>query len=94
MNVLIAASPLGSNTPNPYQPLADQAWTIAHTLQKWNDERSVLLSLRASQPCGLSEVERLRLCDLNSSLDTYEVYMRDLGQLPSAAYITRAQRAA
>ena len=83
-----SSKPTTIETTGSYQPLIDRIWKIAHTMQKLVDERSILLIFKNGGP--MTAAERARLGDLNSSLDTFDSYLEDLGEIPSKPWIERA----
>jgi hypothetical protein len=74
------------------QQLAARAMTIGQCLSTWASERDQLNSTAVAQP--LTEDQRKRLADLNSSIDTYEELMCDVPVLPKHPWIARALKAA
>jgi len=59
------------------------------TPSRWNDERSSLLALRTPDSPKLTSKQHKRLCDLNSSLDTYSLHLEDMGKMPVEPWIVR-----
>jgi|GEM_PF-5896971 len=64
--------------------------TMTTRINTWTNEAANLEAIRAAKP--LTAKQHKRLCDLNSSLDTYSL-LDGSSELPTRPWITRALKA-
>lgn len=75
-----------------YQPILNRVTNITSKMQAWINEAAELELL--SSLMHLTTLQKKRLADLRSSIDTCEVCLEDGSALPNEPWITRALKAA